>query len=72
MIVRHIASHTSMKGQRSGGVGADAKHRRALRSQGREVVADPAAGLHGQRRLPQVGEDPAHVVGNGPHDEAVE
>jgi hypothetical protein len=41
-------------------------------AQGREVVPDPAALLHGQRCLAQVGEDPAHIVGDRPHDEAVE
>ncbi len=53
-------------------VGADAFHRRALRSQSREVVADAAPLLHRQRRLLQVLENPPHVVGDVAHDEAVE
>ena len=43
--------------QRPRGVGADALHRRALRPQGREIVPDAAALLHGERRLAQVLED---------------
>ena len=40
--------------------------------QRREVVADAAALLHGQRRLLQMLEDPGHVVRDVAHDEAVE
>jgi hypothetical protein len=38
----------------------------------RRPPADPPALLHGHRCLPQTGEDAAHVVGDGAHDEAVE
>ena len=72
MIVRHIASHTSMKLKRPGGVGADPFHIGAARPQRREIVADPAALLHRQRRLAQMREDAAHVVRDRPHHEAVE
>ncbi len=58
--------------ERPRGVGADAADRCALRPQGREIVADAAALLHGQRGLLQVLEDAAHVVGDRAHDEAVE
>ena len=58
--------------ERSRGVGADALDRCALRPQRREIIADAAALLHGQRRLAQLGENPGHVVGHGAHDEAVE
>ena len=60
------------EGQRPRGVGADALHRRAARPQGREIVADAAALLHRQRRLAQMGEDAAHIVGDRAHHEAVE
>ena len=43
-----------------------------LRPQGREIVADAAALLHRQRRLAQMREDAAHVVGDRAHDKAVE
>ena len=72
MMVRHIASQTSMKDKRTGRVGADAHHRRALRPQGREIVPDAAALLHREGRLAQVLEDARHVVGDRAHDEAVE
>ena len=58
--------------QRTRRVGADALHRRPLRPQRREVVADAATLLHRQRRLLQVLEDPPHVVRDVAHDEAVE
>ena len=54
------------------GVGADPVHRRALRPEGREIIADAAALLHRQRRLAQMGENAAHVVGDRPHHKAVE
>jgi hypothetical protein len=58
--------------ERPRGVGAHALDRRTLGPEGREVVADAAALLQGQRRFLQVLEDPRHVVGDGAHDEAVE
>ncbi len=67
-MVRHIASHTSMKESGPGGVCADTPHRRTPRPQCRKVVAL----LHGQRGLAQVGKDAAEVVGDVAHDEAVE
>src|SRR5665213_2539085 len=60
------------KGTLVKGVGADALHQRALRPQGREIIADPAALLHRQRRLAQMREDAPHVVGDGAHHEAIE
>ena len=58
--------------QRARGVGADAPHIGAARPQRREIVADPAALLHRQRRLAQMREDAAHVIRDRSHDEAVE
>ena len=57
---------------RTRGVGADAPHQRALGAQRREVVADAAALLHGERGFLDVVEDGAEVVLDGAHDEAVE
>ena len=71
-MVRHMASQTSMKRQRPRSVGADALHGRALGAQGREVVADPAALLHGQRGFAQMSKDTGHVVLDRAHDEAIE
>ena len=72
MMVRHIASHTSMKESGPEASAPDALDRRALGPQRREVVADAAALLHRQRRFAQMREDAVHVVGDGAHDEAVE
>ena len=58
--------------ERPRGVGADAAHRRALGPERREIVADAAALLHGQRGFLEMLEDARHVVGNDAHDEAVE
>ena len=58
--------------QGAGGIGGHALHLRAPRPDGGEVIADPATLLHGQRGLFQPVEDAAHVVGDRPHDEAVE
>src|ERR1700737_1986565 len=44
----------------------------APRPQGREVVTDAAALLHRQRRLAQMGKDPAHVVRDRSHHKAIE
>ena len=60
------------EGERPGGVGADALHRRAARPERGEIVADAAALLHGQRRLLQLAEDAGHIVRDRAHDEAVE
>ena len=60
------------EGQWAGGVGANTLHSGALRSQRAEVVADPAALLHGQRGFAQMVEDAAKVVGDVAHHEAVE
>ncbi len=60
------------KGERPRSVGADAFDRRAFGAEGREIVTDAAALLHGQRGLAQMREDPGHVVRDRPHDETVE
>ena len=60
------------EGKWSRGIGADAFHRRPLGPQRREIVADTAALLHGQRRFLEVLEDAAHVIGDGAHDETIE
>ena len=72
MMVRHIASHTSMKDSGPGGIRPHAAHRRALGPQGRKIVADAAALLHRQRRFAQVAEDAAQIVLDVAHDEAIE
>ena len=56
----------------SGGIRAHPLHESPGRTQCREVVANPSTGLHGERRLLQMVENSAHVVGNGPHDETIE
>ncbi len=58
--------------QRAGGIGSHAAHRRALGPDGGEIITDPPALLHGQRRLFQHVENAGHAVGDGAHDEAVE
>ena len=58
--------------QRPRGIGADALDRRPLGPERREVVADAAALLHGERGFLQVLEDRGHVVRDPPHHEAVE
>ena len=58
--------------QRPRGVGGDALHLGPLGADGREVVADPAALLHGQGGFLQRLEDARHAVGDRAHDEAVE
>ena len=60
------------EGEGAGGVGANAEDPGAARSQRREVVADAAARLHGERGLLEVLEDARHVVLDGAHDVAVE
>ena len=60
------------EGDGAGRIRAHAFHRRAFGPKRREVVADAAALLQRQRRLAQMGEDAAHVVRDGAHDEAVE
>ena len=72
MMVRHIASHTSMKESGPEASAPTPFTGAPLGRKRREVVADAAALLHGQRRLAQMREDAAHVVGDRPHDEAVE
>ena len=72
MIVRHIASQTSMKDKRTGGIRRHALHLGPARPDGGEIIADAAALLHGQRGFLQHLEDAAHAVGNRAHDEAVE
>ena len=44
----------------------------ALGADGREVVANAATSLHGQRSLLEAGEDAFHAVVDRAHDEAVE
>ena len=46
--------------------------RRALRPQGRKVIADAAALLQRQRRLAELREDAGHIVGHGAHNETIE
>ena len=58
--------------ERPRGIGGHALYVGAARADGREVVPDAAALLHGQRRLFQHLEDAAHAVGDGAHDKAVE
>ena len=60
------------EGDGTGRIRAHAFHGRAFGPERREIVADAAALLQRQRRLAQMGEDAAHVVGDGAHDEAVE
>ena len=72
MMVRHMASHTSMKL-----TGPDASApmlftSAPLRPQRREVVADAAALLHGERGFLDVVEDGAEVVLDAAHHEAIE
>ena len=51
---------------------ADALHERAGRPQRREIMADAAPLLHGEGGFLHILEDRAEVVGDRPHDEAVE
>jgi hypothetical protein len=60
------------EGQWPRGLGADALDQSAFGPERREVVADAAALLHGQRGLAQVTEDAAEVVLDVAHDKAVE
>ncbi|MPL67195.1 hypothetical protein SDC9_12885 [bioreactor metagenome] len=60
------------EGQRARGVGGDTLHLGAARADRREVIADAAALLHGQRGLLQHVEDARHAVRDRAHDEAVE
>ena len=60
------------EGKRARGIGADASNRGPLGTQGRKIVADTTALLHGQRGFLEVFENARHVVGDGAHDEAVE
>ena len=72
MMVRHMASHTSMK---LTGPEASAPMLFTSAPLGRsvgEVVADAAALLHGQRGLLHVLEDGAEVVLDAAHHEAIE
>ena len=62
MMVRHMASHTSMKltgPEASAPIFYDA---RTLGAQRREVMPDPAALLHGQRSFLHALEDGAEIV----------
>ena len=67
----HAVPHVH-ESERSRCVRADAFDRRTLGAQGRKIIADAAALLHGQRRLAQMGEDAAEVVLDVAHHEAVE
>ena len=60
------------EGQGAAGVGGDAFHLGAAWADGGEIIADPAALLHGERGLAQGVEDAVEIVGDGAHDEAVE
>ena len=60
------------EGKRARRIRAHTLYRRALGAQRREIVADAAALLHGQRGFFQILEDAGHVVGDVPHDEAIE
>src|SRR6185295_20114608 len=53
-------------------VRADAPHQGSLGTEGREIVADAAALLHGARGFLDVVEDGAEVVLDAPHNEAIE
>ena len=50
----------------------DAFDQRPFWPQGRKVITDAAALLHGQRGFAQIVEYRAHVVFDGVHDEAIE
>ncbi len=56
----------------AGRIRAHAFDGRALGPKGREVVADAAALLHGQRRFAKARKDAAHVVRDGAHHIAIE
>ena len=60
------------EGERARGIRAHALDRRPLGPERREVVADAAALLHGERGFLQMLEDRRHVVADRPHHEAVE
>ena len=59
------------EGQRTAGIRRNTLHLCSLGPDRAEVVADPAALLHGQGGLLQVGEDALHRVGDRAHREAV-
>jgi len=58
--------------QRAGGVRTRARDVRAARAQGRELVADAAAGLQGQARLVHLAKDIVHRVADRARDRAVD
>ncbi len=60
------------EGQGPRGIRAHAVNGSATRADGRKIIADPAALLHGQRGLFQPVENAAHIVGDRAHDETVE
>ena len=59
MMVRHIASHTSMNESGPEASAPTPRTGEPFGPEGREIVADAAALLHGQRGLAQMGEDRA-------------
>ena len=72
MMVRHMASHTSMN---ETGPEASAPTPATGAPLGRkleEVIADAAALLQGQRRFAQGGKNSVHRIGDGAHHKAVE
>ena len=68
MMVRHIASQTSMK---QSGPDASAPTPRTG-PEGREIVADTAAMLHREGRFFKAVEDAGHVFRDVAHHEAIE
>ena len=60
------------EGERAGGIRPHAAHGGTLGPQRGEIVADPAALLHGECRLAQIVENAAEIVADIAHDEAVE
>ena len=72
MIVRHIASQTSINDNGPEASAATPLTSAPFGTNGREIIPDAAALLHGQRGLFQHVKNPAHAVGNCAHDKAVE
>ena len=60
------------KGEGARGIRSNALHLCPFGTNGREIISDAAALLHGQRGLFQHVKNPAHTVGNCAHDKAIE
>ncbi len=71
MMVRHMASQTSMNDSGPDASAPTPFTGAPLGRRGREVISDAAALLHGQRRLAERVEDARHIVRDIAHDKAV-